>query len=270
MTPDVRLSGDVRSKLMVIVDKSAFSRACMVAFLAREFSEFMIEDAGCVETLKERRCLEHAELAIVAADAKCPIDPLETIRALAEASPRVPIITVAQGHDKSLLRALTGITNVRAVVHNSVPPRTVLAMIGIVLEGGSSFLHSVSDGNEDCFADCPRALDAKQSDLTPRERDVMKILGQGSSNKLIAKELGLSDNTVKVHIRQIIRKLAVTNRTQAAILARAKPESFGGSCGVDACETVTETSYQNQTLRDCAMSKEARSRSIRSTPSTNR
>jgi two-component system nitrate/nitrite response regulator NarL len=51
---------------------------------------------------------------------------------------------------------------------------------------------------------------------------VMKILRQGASNKLIAKELGLSDNTVKVHIRQIIRKLAVTNRTQAAILARAR------------------------------------------------
>lgn len=49
------------------------------------------------------------------------------------------------------------------------------------------------------------------------------LLAQGRSNKVIAKELDMSPNTVKVHIRTIIRQLGVTNRTEAAVgLVRAE------------------------------------------------
>lgn len=56
-------------------------------------------------------------------------------------------------------------------------------------------------------------------DLTPRQEEVLKRLQRGLSNKEIARELEMSEATVKVHVRQLMKRLGVTNRTQAAVLA---------------------------------------------------
>ena len=58
-----------------------------------------------------------------------------------------------------------------------------------------------------------------KSVLTPRQRDVLAMLRQGKSNKEIARDLGLAEITVKLHVTAILRALGVENRTQAAILA---------------------------------------------------
>jgi DNA-binding NarL/FixJ family response regulator len=55
--------------------------------------------------------------------------------------------------------------------------------------------------------------------LTPREREVLVLIGRGFPNKLIAHELGLSEKTVKTHVGHVLAKLAVSDRTQAAVVA---------------------------------------------------
>ena len=55
--------------------------------------------------------------------------------------------------------------------------------------------------------------------LTAREREILKLIAEGRSNKDIAEKLVLSLHTVKNHVKNIIQKLAVDDRTQAAILA---------------------------------------------------
>ena len=56
--------------------------------------------------------------------------------------------------------------------------------------------------------------------LSPREQDVLRSLSGGSSNKVIARNMGLSESTVKVHVKGILRKLKARNRTEAAVWAR--------------------------------------------------
>jgi two-component system, NarL family, response regulator len=56
-------------------------------------------------------------------------------------------------------------------------------------------------------------------DLTARELDVLQFIAKGFSNKRIAVALGISENTVKLHIKNILSKLCVDDRTQAAVLA---------------------------------------------------
>ncbi len=56
-----------------------------------------------------------------------------------------------------------------------------------------------------------------RSDLTARERDVLRSLRSGHQNKIIAYELGISQSTVKVHLRNIMKKLNASNRTQVAL-----------------------------------------------------
>ncbi len=55
--------------------------------------------------------------------------------------------------------------------------------------------------------------------LTPRQQQVFELLRQGKPNKVIAYELSLQESTVKVHVRQVMRKLRASNRTQVAIIA---------------------------------------------------
>jgi NarL family two-component system response regulator LiaR len=55
--------------------------------------------------------------------------------------------------------------------------------------------------------------------LTPREREVLVLIGRGFPNKLIARELAVSEKTVKAHVGHVLAKLGVTDRTQAAIVA---------------------------------------------------
>src|SRR3954462_7392658 len=57
--------------------------------------------------------------------------------------------------------------------------------------------------------------------MTAREREVLALLGTGMANKVIARRLGISEATVKAHLTRIFRQIGVTDRTQAAIWARA-------------------------------------------------
>jgi two-component system nitrate/nitrite response regulator NarL len=57
------------------------------------------------------------------------------------------------------------------------------------------------------------------SELTPRETEILGLLAEGQSNKAIARNLGISDGTVKLHVKAILRKLDVHSRVEAAVMA---------------------------------------------------
>jgi two-component system, NarL family, response regulator LiaR len=63
------------------------------------------------------------------------------------------------------------------------------------------------------------AADAPSERLTPREREVLELIGRGLSNKRIALDLGVSEKTVKTHVGHVLAKLGVSDRTQAALYA---------------------------------------------------
>ena len=75
----------------------------------------------------------------------------------------------------------------------------------------SSGAHAVA-GCVDVVRTCMR-------ELTPREAGILILLMDGASNKLIARELKIAESTVKVHVKSLLRKLHVKNRTQAAMVA---------------------------------------------------
>jgi len=77
--------------------------------------------------------------------------------------------------------------------------------------------------------DMRRPLDGKG--LTNREREVLELVSQGYQNKLIAHRMDLSEHTVKVHVHNLITKLGVSNRTQAAAAFRANFEQKGHKNG---------------------------------------
>jgi two-component system, NarL family, nitrate/nitrite response regulator NarL len=99
----------------------------------------------------------------------------------------------------SLVVALRDIVNGKTVVAPTLAP--VLAK---VVQGNSPN----NDDTESPF-----------EDLTPRETEILALLAEGQSNKVIARNLGISDGTVKLHVKAILRKLNVHSRVEAAVLA---------------------------------------------------
>jgi two-component system nitrate/nitrite response regulator NarL len=55
--------------------------------------------------------------------------------------------------------------------------------------------------------------------LSPREREILRLIAQGDSNKLIARALDIAETTVKIHVQHILRKLNLSSRVQAAVYA---------------------------------------------------
>jgi two-component system nitrate/nitrite response regulator NarL len=62
-----------------------------------------------------------------------------------------------------------------------------------------------------------RVVPSPVQNLTPRERDIVRILARGASNKDIARALALAESTVKIHVRNVLRKLNLTSRVQIAV-----------------------------------------------------
>jgi DNA-binding NarL/FixJ family response regulator len=57
------------------------------------------------------------------------------------------------------------------------------------------------------------------ADLSPRETELLRLIAEGSANKEIARRLTISERTARTHVSNILRKLGLTSRTQAALLA---------------------------------------------------
>ena len=111
---------------------------------------------------------------------------------------------------------------VRGYIPTSVEWEVVVAALRLISAGGTfvpaDALRSTaakSDGQPE--SEQQRRSDRR--DLTPRELSVIDLLREGKPNKLIARQLDMQENTVKVHVRNILKKLNAVNRTHAAFVA---------------------------------------------------
>jgi DNA-binding NarL/FixJ family response regulator len=95
----------------------------------------------------------------------------------------------------------------------SIDPAVAFQVLSFIRSGGSFFPPSVLSTDFTRDTEMP----AKAADLTARQEGVFGLLRQGYANKVIARQLGMSESTVKVHARKIMRKFGVANRTQLVV-----------------------------------------------------
>ncbi|MFC0106420.1 LuxR C-terminal-related transcriptional regulator [Kibdelosporangium aridum] len=134
------------------------------------------------------------------------MDGLETLRRIGTVTKTLMLTTV--GRDRDIRQALS------------------LGAGGFVLKDSTgselaSAVRAVHCGMTVISPVAATSLSIHHPVLTPRERDVLAMLGRGLSNRDIASELGLAERTVKVHVGNVLAKLGVPSRTQAALRADA-------------------------------------------------
>jgi two-component system NarL family response regulator len=136
-------------------------------------------------------------------------DGAEVCAAIRQELPRARILIVSSSSgSEHIHRALKA--GAQGYLLKDASPTALLSAIRSVIAGGRVIPAAVAQG---------MAERAYQSDLSPRESEVITLVVEGLSNKAIAERLGLTEATVKTHITHIFEKLGVEDRTQAALAA---------------------------------------------------
>jgi DNA-binding NarL/FixJ family response regulator len=148
---------------------------------------------------------------------------------LRQQAPALPVIVLSGSEDVDLMRALIDL-GVLGFIPKAYSPDVMLSAIRLVLAGGIYIpplllANAQAQGWQPSTAaataaDTTRSVDVLRTLLTERQIDVMRLLSQGKPNKLIARDLGISEGTVKIHLAAIFRALNVRNRVEAVVASR--------------------------------------------------
>ncbi|MGG5812504.1 LuxR C-terminal-related transcriptional regulator [Falsiroseomonas sp. CW058] len=133
----------------------------------------------------------------------------------------IPVVVLAdQDPPEDVVAAFS--IGVRGFITTRIEPRVMCGALRFIAGGGTVFPPAALLADRGEHPDRHGAVGAPRTGLdalTGRQRDVLRLLGHGYSNKRIAIDLRMCESTVKVHVRQIMRKLKASNRTQAALHA---------------------------------------------------
>jgi DNA-binding NarL/FixJ family response regulator len=145
-------------------------------------------------------------------------DGFELLADLRREWPGMPVLVLSATHDRATVEHALDL-GAMGFIPKTANTRVLLDALRLVLSGG---VYVPAESAQVNGALRPRPVTRpEQLGLTLRQADVLKLLVQGKPNKLICRDLRLSEGTVKVHVSAILRALNVRNRTQVVIeLAR--------------------------------------------------
>ena len=198
---------------VLVVDDHAVVREGLRTFLELQDG---IEVAGEAADGEEAIAVaERLRPDVVLMDLVMPeLDGLGAMRALRERVPGARVIVLTSfADDDKLLPALRA--GAAGYLLKNAEPQELARAVRAAHAGEALLDPHVAARLVDALAGEKEPL----QQLTPREREVLELIGRGFSNKRIALELGLSEKTVKNHVGHVLAKLGVDDRTQAAVVA---------------------------------------------------
>jgi two-component system, NarL family, nitrate/nitrite response regulator NarL len=181
----------------------------------------IVEADDFVRALELAQSVDGLDLVIL--DLSMPgMHGLKGLDRMCEACPDVPVVILSGTYDRKLvLDAL--VRGAYGYIPKTLGGRAILSALQLVLSGEKFVPSIILDNDEqsptDPHGDGDIPVDNPIHRLTRRERDVLAVLAEGHPNKEIARQLGLQEVTVKVHLKGVFRKLGATNRTQAVRIA---------------------------------------------------
>lgn len=161
---------------------------------------------------------------VVLLDMRMPeMSGLEVLVGLRSCGFTMPIVMLTTSNEeKDLLESLRNGAN--GYLLKDMEPSELVTALKDIVKGGTivapeltGILARIVQGD---IVDEDNTVDSSPlSDLTKREDEILCLIAEGQSNKVIARNLGISDGTVKLHVKAILRKLHVHSRVEAAVMA---------------------------------------------------
>lgn len=204
-------------RLLLVVDHALF----------REGLRELLERRGVEVTAAVADWQEGIEQAVVnrpdamLLDLQLPgMTEVEVLRELRKSRPNLPVamLTFSLQQDDLIKALRAGATG---YLLRTIEPEELITSMQDMIAGNlvlarefTDVLARILSGKLDVSAE-----KAALAGITPRELEILCLISDGKSNKVIAKELGISDGTVKLHVKSILRKLHVHSRVDAAVIA---------------------------------------------------
>jgi DNA-binding NarL/FixJ family response regulator len=176
------------------------------------------EGDGLDAALAEAEAHPDAEVALL--DLNMPgMDGVQGIRRFAELQPRLPLIILSGADSQQQIQDVLA-AGACGFIPKSSTPAVMVSAIKLVLSGGT-YVPPQALSSAPATPQGRSGLTAREhTQLTERQMQVLRLLAAGKPNKAICRELDIEAGTVKAHIATIFRVLDVTNRTEAASVAR--------------------------------------------------
>jgi two-component system, NarL family, nitrate/nitrite response regulator NarL len=208
---------------ILLIDDHALFREALLYILDQLSSNMVVLEAANIE--EATQLIEHKRnLDLILLDIDLPgIDGLSAMPKLRKLAPDVSLIVLSGSENIQNVRSAMEMGAV-GYIPKSCNSHEMLAAMRLVLQGGIFIppkLLGMLNATETSFSES-NDKERLQAGFTKRQIDVLYCLGKGLPNKLIARELGITEGTVKLHVFAILRILGVHNRTEAVIEAARK------------------------------------------------
>lgn len=161
---------------------------------------------------------------IILLDIKMPVmSGLDTLEKMRSCGINIPVLMLSMSRDEAdLERALKN--GAQGYLLKDMDPDELLPAMSDALQGKNVVAKELVGSLTSIIQGKPANHQAPApatplSELTPREQEILAHIAEGESNKVIANHLGISDGTVKLHVKAILRKLGVRSRVEAAVIA---------------------------------------------------
>lgn len=205
------------SEYILILDSRVLDRECLSRSLSSYDPTMQIAAVGSVEEWRKRQFPNDpsAILLVLAGNSSSGTVASEKIEAVTASFKLSPVIVIADSDDLGdILKAID--CGARGYIPTSVNISVAAEAISLARAGGVFIPVSSLLANREALNSVVKGSSYLHEGFTPREIEVAEALRRGKANKIIAYEMNLCESTVKVHIRNIMKKLNVTNRTQVA------------------------------------------------------
>ncbi len=203
---------------ILLVDDHPMMRGGMRALLAMEDDLLPAAEAGT--GAEAVRLAAEMDLDLILLDMNMPgMDGLETIRQLRAAGvdARIVIFSVSDDHANVLAALRAGADG---YLLKDMEPEELICQIRLAASGKLALSPELTQVLAEAIRERPRSGHGGQpSCLTKREKDVLRLIAKGHSNKLIARKLDITEGTVKVHVKNLLHKLGLRSRVEAAVWA---------------------------------------------------
>lgn len=183
-----------------------------------------IHEAGCADEVLAQLAA-CPDISLVILDLQMPgVRDLDLLTGLCNDHPDLPVVVLSASDDRRTIhRAIEN--GAAGFIPKHSARNVLLNALRLVLAGG---VYIPTEMLTEDVVDVGYPGPVPGEGFTSRQQDVIRLLVDGHTNKSIARELGLSEHTVKIHLSAIFKALGVTNRTEAALacreLVRMQPE----------------------------------------------
>ena len=209
--------GDVMRVLLI--DDHALFRIGLSELLQRRGIEVVAAVGDGAEGIQR---VVDTQPDVVLLDMRMPqMTGLEVLRELKRMQQSMPVVILTTSRDETdVIAALQG--GAQGYLLKDMEPDDLIDSLTDIVRGQTIVANELTmvlaralRGDEPETASVATVID----NLTPRESEILCLLADGQSNKVIARNLGISDGTVKLHVKAILRKLQVHSRVEAAVIA---------------------------------------------------